>query len=136
MSLEKIIAISGKPGLFEIVSRTKSGLIVEALSDGKRFPVSSVHNVSTLNDIAIYTYEEEVPLREVFQNIHQKEGGNASIDPKSDKQTLLSYFGEVLPEYDAERVYPSNIKKVLTWYNALVEAKFDFSGMEQAEEDA
>lgn len=135
MSLEKIIAISGKPGLYEIVSRTKSGLIVEALSDGKRFPVNNVHNISTLNDIAIYTYEEEVPLRQVFQSIHDKETGKAAIDPKSDKQTLLSYFAEVLPDFDAERVYPSNIKKVLSWYNALVGAEFDFAGLEEQEEN-
>lgn len=136
MSLEKIIAISGKPGLYEIISKTKSGLIVQALSDGKRFPVNGLHNISTLNDIAIYTYEEEVPLREVFLKIHEKESGQAAIDPKSDKDTLLSYFGEVLPEFDAERVYASNVKKVLAWYNSLVESEFDFEGMkEEAEQE-
>lgn len=129
MSLEKVIAISGKPGLFEIISRTKSGLIVQSMSDGKRFPVNSVHNVSTLSDIAIYTYEEEVPLPEVFTNIHLKEEGKSSIDPKSDKQTLLQYFGEVLPGFDEERVYPSNIKKVVTWYNTLVDSGFDFDSL-------
>ncbi len=133
MSLEKIIAISGKPGLYEIISKTKSGLIVQALSDGKRFPVNGLHNISTLNDIAIYTYEEEVPLREVFLKIHEKEGGKPAIDPKSDKETLLSYFGEVLPEFDAERVYASNVKKVLAWYNSLVDSEFDFEGMKEEE---
>ena len=133
MSLEKVIAISGKPGLFEIISRTKSGLIVESMSDGKRFPVNSVHNVSTLTDIAIYTYEEEVPLPEVLANMHQKEEGKSSIDPKSDKQTLLQYFGEVLPGFDEERVYPSNIKKVVSWYNTLVEAGFDFESLKNTE---
>ncbi len=135
MSLEKIIAISGKPGLFEIISKTKSGLIVEALSDGKRFPVNGLHNVITLNDIAIYTYEEEVPLREVFLNIHNKENGKAAIDPKSDKESLLNYFGEVLPEFDTDRVYASNVKKVITWYNALVASQFDFESMKEKEED-
>lgn len=133
MSLEKVIAISGKPGLFEIVSRTKSGLIVESMSDGKRFPVNTVHNVSTLSDIAIYTYEEEVPLPEVLTNIYEKEEGKSSIDPKSDKQTLLEYFGEVLPGFDEERVYPSNIKKVVSWYNTLVEAGFDFDSLKNTE---
>ena len=133
MSLEKIIAISGKPGLYEIISKTKSGLIVEALADGKRFPVNGLHNISTLNDIAIYTYEEEVPLREVFLKIHEKESGQPAIDPKSDKDTLLSYFGEVLPEFDAERVYASNVKKVLAWYNSLVDSEFDFEGMKEEE---
>ncbi len=131
MSLEKVIAISGKPGLYEIISRTKSGLIVQSMSDGKRFPVNSVHNVSTLNDIAIYTYEEEVPLPEVFTSIYEKEEGKASIDPKSDKQTLLQFFGEVLPGFDEERVYPSNIKKVVSWYNTLVEAGFDFESLKE-----
>jgi hypothetical protein len=133
MSLEKVIAISGKPGLFEIISRTKSGLIVQSMSDGKRFPVNSVHNVSTLSDIAIYTYEEEVPLPDVLINIHEKEAGESSIDPKSDKQTLLDYFGEVLPGYDEERVYPSNIKKVISWYNTLVQSGFDFDSLKNTE---
>ena len=136
MSLEKVIAISGKPGLFEIISRTKSGLIVQSLSDGKRFPVNSVHNVSTLSDIAIYTYEEEVPLPEVLSNIYGKEEGKSSIDPKSDKQTLLEYFGEVLPGFDEERVYPSNIKKVISWYNTLVEGEFDFESLKNDETEA
>ncbi len=131
MSLEKVIAISGKPGLYEIISRTKSGLIVQSMSDGKRFPVNSVHNVSTLNDIAIYTYEEEVPLPEVFTSIYKKEEGKLSIDPKSDKQALLEFFGEVLPGFDEERVYPSNIKKVVSWYNTLVEAGFDFESLKE-----
>ena len=134
MSLEKIIAISGKPGLYEIISRTKSGVIVESLSEKKRFPVNSLHQISTLNDIAIYTLEEEVPLRQVFLNISAKEGGKAALDPKSDKKELLDYFGEVLPNYDEERVYPSNIKKVLSWYNALVASEFDFAGLQEEEE--
>jgi len=131
MSLEKVIAISGKPGLFEIISRTKSGLIVQSISDGKRFPVNSIHNVSTLSDIAIYTYEEEIPLPEVLANIYDKEEGKPSIDPKSDKQTLLQYFGEVLPGFDEDRVYPSNIKKVISWYNTLVEGEFDFKSLKE-----
>jgi hypothetical protein len=106
------------------------------MSDGKRFPVNSVHNVSTLNDIAIYTYEEEVPLPRVLTNIHKKEDGKASIDPKSDKTTLLSFFGEVLPGFDEERVYPSNIKKVISWYNTLVEGEFDFESLKNDETEA
>lgn len=94
-----------------------------------------MHNISTLNDIAIYTYEAEVPLREVFLNIFQKEEGKKSIDPKSSKNDLLSYFGEVLPGFDDERVYASNIKKVLSWYNALVDADFDFATIEVETEE-
>src|SRR5210317_343372 len=100
MKLEKVIAITGKPGLYQIISQSKSGVIVESLSDKKRFPVNSLHNVSTLNDIAIYTYETEVPLKAVFFNIFEKEEGKESIDPKSSKNDLLAYFSEVLPGYD------------------------------------
>ena len=127
MKLEKVIAITGKPGLYQIISQSKSGVIVESLSDKKRFPVNSLHNVSTLNDIAIYTYETEVPLKAVFLNIFEKEDGKETIDPKSSKNDLLAYFGAVLPGYDEERVYASNMKKILTWYNALIQAEFDFA---------
>ena len=133
MSLEKIVAITGKPGLYEVISQTKSGVILESLSDKKRFPFSSLHKISTLNDIAIYTYNEEVPLPKVFLNIYGQQEGKVAIDPKSDKKTLLEYFEQVLPEFDQERVYPSNIKKVLAWYNALVEADFDFNSMNEEE---
>lgn len=126
MKLEKVIAITGKPGLYQILSQSKSGVIVESLSDKKRFPVNTLHNISTLNDIAIYTYETEVPLKAVFLSIFEKEAGKKSIDPKSSKNELLSYFNAVLPGFDEDRVYASNIKKVLAWYNALIDAEFDF----------
>ena len=135
MKLEKVIAIAGKPGLYEIISQSKSGVIVESLADKKRFPVNSLHNISTLNDIAIYTYEEEVPLKQVFLSIFEKQAGEKSIDPKSSKNDLINYFGEVLPGFDEERVYPSNIKKILSWYNALVGAKFDFASIKQELEE-
>lgn len=135
MKLEKVIAITGKPGLYQIISQSKSAVIVESLTDKKRFPVNSLHNISTLNDIAIYTYEAEVPLKEVFYSIYEKEDGKQSIDPKSSKNDLLNYFSEVLPGYDEERVYASNIKKVLSWYNALVTAEFDFVEMKKQLEE-
>ncbi len=135
MKLEKLIAISGKPGLYQIISQSKSGVIVESLTDKKRIPVNNLNNISTLNDIAIYTYEEEVPLKQVFLNIHEKEEGKKSIDAKSAKADLLEYFSAVLPEYDQERVYASNIKKVISWYNALVDAEFDFSSIKAALEE-
>lgn len=131
MKLEKVIAISGKPGLYQIISQSKSGVIVESLSDKKRIPVNNLNNISTLNDIAIYTYEEEIPLKKVFLNIHEKEEGKASIDPKSEKKELLAYFESVLPDFDEERVYPSNIKKVLSWYNTLLASDFDFSSIKE-----
>ncbi len=135
MKLEKVIAISGKPGLYEIISQSKSGVIVESLSEKKRFPVNSLHNISTLNDIAIYTYEEEIPLKRVFLSLFEKEAGGKSLDPKSSKNELLTYFGEVLPGFDEERVYASNIKKVLSWYNALIDAEFDFSNIKKELEE-
>jgi hypothetical protein len=134
MGLTKTIAIAGKPGLFNIISQSKGGFIVASLGENKKFPITNTHNISVLNDIAIYTYAEEVPLREVFLNIHKKEDGKASINHKESNQTLLAYFSEVLPDYDEERVYPSNIKKVIQWYNLLIAAKFDFSSIESEEE--
>ncbi len=135
MKIEKIIAISGKPGLYEIKSQTKGGVIVESLQDKKRFPVNSLHNLSTLSDIAIYTYDEEKPLKDVFAAIYKKEEGKNAIDHKSSKQELLDYFSEVLPDYDNERVYASNIKKVIQWYNTLIDVKFDFSSLEEDTEE-
>ncbi len=131
MTLDKLIVISGKPGIFKINAQSKSGLIVESLKDKKKFPVMNIHNVSSLNDIAVYTYEEEVPLKQVFLNIHKKENGAKTISHKENKNKLTDFFTEVLPNYDTERVYPSNIKKVVQWYNQLVDAKFDFTGIEK-----
>ena len=127
MKIEKIVAIAGKPGLYEVLSKGKNSIIVEALEDKKRIPVTSLQNISALSDIAIYTFEEEVPLRQVLKNIYDKENGGKTIDFKSDKSALVKYFGEVLPNFDEERVYPSNIKKVLQWYTILHAAGFDFS---------
>ncbi|MEN8187747.1 MAG: DUF5606 domain-containing protein [Bacteroidota bacterium] len=134
MKIDKIVSVSGKPGLYEIISQSKNSVIVESLQDKKRLPIHSLHNISALSDIAIYTYEEEVSLKEVFLNIFNKEEGKKTIDPKSNKQQLLDYFGEILPNFDDERVYPSNIKKVLQWYNTLVDSNFDFPSLEEKEE--
>ncbi len=131
MTLDKLIVISGKPGIFKINAQSKSGLIVESLKDKKKFPVMNIHNVSSLNDIAVYTYEAEVPLKQVFLNIHKKENGSKTISHKESKNKLTDFFTEVLPNYDTERVYPSNIKKIVQWYNQLVDAKFDFTEIEK-----
>ncbi len=135
MKIDKIVSISGKPGLYEIVSQSKNSVIVESLQDKKRLPVHSLHSISALSDIAIYTFEEEVPLKEVFLNIFNKEEGKKAIDPKSEKKELLNYFEEVLPNFDDERVYASNIKKILQWYNALIDSDFDFSSLEEKAEE-
>ncbi len=133
MTLEKLIVVTGKPGIFKINSQTKAGLLVESLVDNKKFPIHNIHNVSSLNDIAIYTDEDEVSLRTIFKTIYDREKGKPTINHKESKQVLTKFFSEVLPNYDVERVYPSNIKKIVQWYNMLVDAKFDFSTLEQKE---
>lgn len=135
MSLEKILAISGKPGLYKLKSQTRSGFLAESLIDGKTINVSGQHNVSLLSEIAIYTLTEEVPLREVFQKIAEKEEGKETINHKVSKDELEEFFFNVLPEYDEDRVYPSDIKKVVQWYNLLVKnGMTDFSESEISEE--
>jgi len=134
MSLEKIVAVTGKPGLFKIISQSKGGLIVESLIDKRRLPINAMHNVSVLNDIAIYTYEEEVPLRNVLKTIAEKHKNKEAISHKESNTNLTSFFSEVLPDYDEERVYTSNIKKVVQWYNLLAKAEFDFSSIQEESE--
>lgn len=128
MSLEKVLSIAGKPGLYRLKSQTRSGFLAESLLDKKTVNVSARHNVSLLSEIAIYTLTEEVPLREVFKKISEKENGGETIDHKSSKDKLEEYFFEVLPDYDEDRVYLSDIKKVVQWYNMLVKnGMTDFS---------
>ncbi|WP_373056779.1 DUF5606 domain-containing protein [Zunongwangia sp. H14] len=128
MGLEKILAISGKPGLYEMNAQTRGGFIATSIVDGKKVSVNLRHNVSVLSEIAIYTYTEEVPLGEVFQKIKEKEDGGEAIDHKSSKAELERYFAEVLPDYDVDRVYASDIKKIIQWYNLLVKnGMTDFS---------
>ena len=134
MSLKKILAISGKPGLYELKAQTRSGFLAESLIDGKKLPIGLRHNVSMLNEIAIYTYTEEVPLKDIFQSIKDKENGGEAISHKSSKKELESYFEEVLPEYDRDRVYQSDIKKVVQWYNLL--QKRDLLNFEEDEVEA
>ncbi|HFX17557.1 MAG TPA: hypothetical protein ENK64_00250, partial [Flavobacteriales bacterium] len=111
MTAFRIISISGKPGLFKLLTTTKSGIIAESLKDKKRV-MAPFTNISALDEIAIYTYDEEIPLWHVFQKIAEKEDFGPAIDHKSDKKTLEAYFKEVLPDYDEDRVYPSHIKKI------------------------
>ncbi|SFD32573.1 DUF5606 family protein [Algibacter pectinivorans] len=122
MSLEKVISISGKPGLYKLITQTRGGFVAESLIDNKRISVSMQNNVSVLSEIAIYTLTEEVPLIQVFQNIKKKENGEkTSVKPKDSKDKLEEYFFNVLPDYDEDRVYASDIKKVIQWYNLLHE---------------
>lgn len=124
MDINKILSIGGRPGLWEMKAQTRGGVLAESLIDGKKIPINIKNNISMLGEISIYTYSEEIPLKEVFQKIGEKENFAKSLDPKSSKDNLLNYFREVLPEFDEERVYQSDIKKILQWYNLLVEKGF------------
>jgi len=119
MNLEKILSIAGKPGLYALKVQTRSGYIAESLLDGKKITVGLKVNVSILSEISIYTYNEEKPLSEVMRNIAIKEDNGPAISHKEDNAKLVAYFLEVLPDYDQDRVYPSDIKKVINWYNML-----------------
>ncbi|WP_413997733.1 DUF5606 domain-containing protein [Flavobacterium sp. W1B] len=119
MNLEKILSISGKPGLYILKVQTRTGFVAESLSDGKKITVNLKSNVSLLSEISIYTYEGEKPLAEIMKSIAAKESNGPAISHKEDNATLAAYFKEILPDYDEERVYPSDIKKILNWYNTI-----------------
>jgi len=119
MNIEGIINVSGKSGLHKIVSQGKNSIIVESLTDGKRMPVYSHTSANSLEEIGIYTYEDTIPLVDVFTNIAKKEDCKVCISHKSSKTELESYFREIIEDYDEDRVYISDIKKVFQWYNAL-----------------
>ncbi|MCL2413462.1 MAG: DUF5606 domain-containing protein [Bacteroidales bacterium] len=122
MDLSEYYTIPGKPGVFKMLSQSKTGAIMESLIDGKRLPVFISDKISSLEEIGMFTNGEDIPLTEVFQNIFRKETGNqASVSPKADNKTLQAYFSEVLPDWDQDRVYVSDIKKAITWYNLLAE---------------
>ncbi|WNH07586.1 DUF5606 domain-containing protein [Thalassobellus suaedae] len=120
MSLDKILAIGGKPGLYKLVTQTRGGFVAESLMDKKRISIGVRQNVSVLSEIAIYTLTEEVPLKQIFETIMKKENGEqTSVKPKDSKDKLEEYFFDILPDYDEDRVYVSDIKKVVQWYNLL-----------------
>ncbi len=120
MNLKDILAISGYSGLFRFVSQGRNGVIVEGLVDKKRMNATASARVSALEDIAIYTSDKEIPLKEVLKRVFQKEDGKPTIDPKSPNDKLKKYFEEVVPEYDREKVYVSDMKKLFGWYNILL----------------
>lgn len=120
MNVEKILAIAGKPGLFELKIQTRSGFLAESLLDGKKITVGLRSNVSLLSEISMYTYSEEKPLVEIMRAIAIKENeGPTAVSHKEDNAKLIAYFKEILPDYDEDRVYASDIKKLLNWYNIL-----------------
>lgn len=120
MGLDKILSISGKPGLYKVIAQTRNGFVAESLIDTKKVNVNIHSNVSILSEIAVYTLTEELPLREVLKKVMEKENGEpTSISHKDSKDKLEEYFFEVLPDYDEDRVYASDIKKIIQWYNLL-----------------
>ncbi|WP_417429601.1 DUF5606 domain-containing protein [Halpernia sp.] len=124
MQLEKIISISGKPGLFKLVSQLKNGFIVEDISTQKKASISNSSQVSLLDNIAMFTFDKEVPLFEVFENVAKKEDYKQTISHKSSDAELRAFMEEVLTNYDKERVYVSDIKKLAQWYNLLQKAGY------------
>jgi len=122
MNLESIISVTGKPGLFKVVSQTKNGLIVESVADGKRTPVHASEKVSALTDISIYTYEGDIPLVEVYEKLYAKTGGKAAVSHKAKPEELKKAMEEVVKDFDQDRVYNSDLKKLFQWFNALIAA--------------
>lgn len=119
MNIDRILAISGQPGLYELKLQTRTGFVAESLVDGKKITVGLRSNVSLLSEISMYTYAGEKPLVEVFRAIAAKENEGQGPSHKDDSAKLIAYFAEIVPDYDVDRVYISDIKKVFNWYNIL-----------------
>lgn len=119
IDLTGIISITGQPGLYKIVAQSKNGIIVEGLQDKKRTNVYASTKVSTLSDISMFTTGDDKPIEEIMTEIFKKEKGGAAVDNKADDKAIEKYFAQILPDYDKERVYVSNMRKLLSWYNAL-----------------
>ena len=119
MDLQGIISINGMPGLYKVVGQMKNGVIAESLNDKKRFPVYSHQQISSLEDISMFTTADNKPVSEIMRTIYEKEKGGLCIDHKEDEKLITAYFESVLPDYDKERVYASNMRKLFNWYNSL-----------------
>lgn len=135
--LKTILSISGKPGLYKLLSQGKNMLIVESLQDKRRMPVYINDKVVSLGDIAMYTVDAEVPLRQVMETIYNKNNGLVEIDiKKASNDELRDFFAEILPDYDRDRVYVTDIKKLISWYNLLVKSGYtDFAEKENKTAD-
>ena len=128
MDLSKILSIAGKNGLFKVISQAKNTVIVESLNDHKRFPAFAHEKMSSLEEISVFTTGDDLSLKEVFKAFHEKLQGKPAIDHKSDNNTLKKFFLEMVPEFDQDRVYVSDIKKMVSWYNTLIEQELlDFT---------
>lgn len=135
VELEKVLSVSGKPGIYVLVAGAKNVIIAESLVDGKRGPILPSQRVSSLSDISIFTMEEDVPLREVFNKMKEHFKGGQALDHKSEPRLLRAEMEKFLPTYDSERVYDSDIKKLFQWYNIL-QAKDMLDFAEEATEEA
>lgn len=124
MQLERIISISGKPGLFKLISQLRNGFIIEDVTTKKKVSIPNSSQVSLLDNISMFTFDNEVPLFEVFENIAKKEDYKPTISHKSSSEELRNFMAEVLPNYDTDRVYESDIKKLAQWYNILQKAGY------------
>lgn len=133
MEFNKIIAVTGKSGLYQVISQSKNAIIAEAIEDKKKIAINAAQNVSLLENIAIYTYEEDLPLLDVFKKISKKADGKNILSHKESANKLTTFFAGVVPNYDVERVYTSNIKKVVQWYNLLIKVGFDFTTIKKTE---
>lgn len=129
MDLSKIVSIAGKPGLFKVIGSGKNNILVESLTDGKRFPAFTHQRISALEEISVYTTGDDRPLKEIFRSMYKNFGLQPDFDPKKLTQAeLAEKFAQAVPDYDTERVYPSDIKKALSWYIQLASKNLlDFS---------
>ena len=133
--LQQILSVTGEPGLFRYVSQARNGMIAESLLTGRLTVFGPHAQVSSLSDISIYTDEGETPLKDVLLKMKDELGEDSAPDAKADAGTLRAFFDKVLPGYDADRFYPSHMKKVVSWYNVLRQyASLDFGTAEDAEE--
>jgi hypothetical protein len=136
MDLSKILSISGKRGLFKVVSQLKNAMLVESLIDGKRFPAFAHEKISSLEEIAVFTTGEDVQLKEILKKLHENQQGKPGPDSKTDDNALRSFFAAIIPDYDPERVYISDIRKIISWYNLLLEHNLlDFSEKEEEKKE-
>lgn len=132
MELSKILSISGRAGLFNVISQAKNAVIVESLIDKKRFPVFGHEKMSSLEEISVFSTGEDMPLKDIFKKMKAHLKDKETVDPKSDNKVLQEFFLEIVPEFDQERVYTSDIRKILTWYNLLLSNELlDFSEEEE-----
>ena len=133
--LTKILSVTGRPGLFKLISTNKNMNVVESLTDGKRIAVYMHEKIVALNDVSVYTEDGDTPLRDVLKSIKEKENGNKiALSSKASAKEFFKYLEEVLPNYNKDSVYPSDIKKIISWYNLLIENNIDLESEETTKE--